>query len=147
MNKISFELSAILAGIADGKGVAAAQSKAQEIVDAMEARGFFDIGDEAVVARYEGPPNHGPQAAMTSQGRQPMPPKPSNGGGPGKEPGGQIVTAGGPRSVGQSRTVNMTGGNQQPQSRSTNGTRGGASQGRGVAPPVVVQVGQGKPVL
>lgn len=146
MDKIEFELHAILACLQDGKGITSAQHKAQEAVDAMAERGYFADGYDAdgkIVPfdpkRYEGPVNHGPGAAMA-----PPAPVAAQGGGNVKQPGGQIVQAGGSRGSGQTRIVDMTGGNRQPEGRST-GTSRGPSQGRSVAPPVVVKVGQGKP--
>lgn len=144
MNKIDFELHAILACLQDGKGITSAQSKAQEAADAMDERGYFPGGYDAdgniipfAPKRYEGPVNHGPGAPLA-------PPAPAPQQGNAKLPGGQVVQAGGSRGSGQTRIVDMTGGNRQPEGRST-GTSRGPSQGRGVVPPVVVKVGQGKP--
>jgi hypothetical protein len=147
MNKIDFELHAILACLQDGKGITSAQAKAQEAADMMEERGYFPGGYDAegkVIPfepkRYMGPVNHGPGAPLAP----PAPVASQGGGGGAKLPGGQVVQAGGSRGSGQTRIVNMTGSDHQPQGRSNGGNRG-PNVGRGVAPPVVVKVGQGKP--
>lgn len=138
MNKIDFELAAILACLQDGKGITSAQAKAQEAVDAMAERGYFEDGNpDIAMKRYEGPVNHGPGAPLA-----PPAPAPQQGGA--KLPGGQVVQAGGSRGSGQTRIVNMTGSDHQPQGRSNGGNRG-PNVGRGTVPPVVVKVGQGKP--